>query len=132
MDVHCKANTIFLPTVSSLITVFFTLKCHGATRDSDLESINSNSTIIIEFYLFINLHSRYIIYHFDRINNSFLSLVLYSFNVLIPFIQCKVGNGHHSSRKCAWPGFHLATKIWGGSAINEWAYLARQVLGTYL
>ena len=24
-------------------------------------------------------------------------------------------------------GFHLATKIWGGSAINEWAYLARQV-----
>ena len=24
-------------------------------------------------------------------------------------------------------GFHLAMKIWGGSAINEWAYLARQV-----
>ena len=21
-------------------------------------------------------------------------------------------------------GFHLATKIWGGSALNEWAYLA--------
>ena len=29
-------------------------------------------------------------------------------------------------------GFHLATKIWGGNAIKEWAYLARQVLGTYL
>ena len=25
------------------------------------------------------------------------------------------------------PGFHLAIKIWGGSVINEWAYLARQV-----
>jgi hypothetical protein len=25
------------------------------------------------------------------------------------------------------PGFHLATKIRGGSAINEWAYVARQV-----
>ena len=24
-------------------------------------------------------------------------------------------------------GFHLATKIWGGSALNEWAYLAHQV-----
>ena len=24
-------------------------------------------------------------------------------------------------------GFHLATKIWGGSATNEWAYLVRQV-----
>ena len=25
------------------------------------------------------------------------------------------------------PGFHPATKIWGGSAINEWAYSAYQV-----
>jgi hypothetical protein len=28
---------------------------------------------------------------------------------------------------CINSGFHLATKIWGGSAINEWAYAARQV-----
>ena len=27
------------------------------------------------------------------------------------------------------PGFHLATKIWGGSEINEWAYSARQLPG---
>ena len=27
--------------------------------------------------------------------------------------------------------FHLVTKIWGGSAINEWAYSARKFLGTY-
>ena len=27
----------------------------------------------------------------------------------------------------AMPGFHLGTKIWGGSMINEWTYLARQV-----
>ena len=26
-----------------------------------------------------------------------------------------------------WSGFHLATKIWGGSVINEWAYLVCQV-----
>ena len=25
------------------------------------------------------------------------------------------------------PGFHLATKIWGGSALNELAYLAHKV-----
>jgi hypothetical protein len=25
------------------------------------------------------------------------------------------------------PGFLLATKIWGGSAINEWAYVACQI-----
>ena len=25
--------------------------------------------------------------------------------------------------------FHLATKIWGGSEINEWAYSARQLPG---
>ena len=25
-------------------------------------------------------------------------------------------------RFCEVTGFHLATKIWGGSAINEWAY----------
>ena len=30
-----------------------------------------------------------------------------------------------------WQGFILATKIWGWSAINEWAYLAHQVLRTY-
>ena len=29
-------------------------------------------------------------------------------------------------------GFHLAGKIWGGSATNERAYLAYQVLGTHL
>jgi hypothetical protein len=23
--------------------------------------------------------------------------------------------------------FHLATKIWGGSAMNKWEYVARQV-----
>ena len=28
-------------------------------------------------------------------------------------------------------GFHLAAKIWGGSTINEWAYLAYQNLVTY-
>ena len=29
-------------------------------------------------------------------------------------------------------GFYLATKIWGESVINEWAYLACQVIRTYL
>ena len=27
-------------------------------------------------------------------------------------------------------GFHLVTKIWGESAINEWVYVARKFLGT--
>ena len=30
-------------------------------------------------------------------------------------------------RQVGCPGFYLATKIWGGSAINEWANLACQV-----
>ena len=32
-----------------------------------------------------------------------------------------MGNIEHQA------GFHLATKIWDGSTINEWAYLAYQV-----
>ena len=28
------------------------------------------------------------------------------------------------------PGFHLVSKIWGGSTINEWAYLHARFLKT--
>ena len=34
---------------------------------------------------------------------------------------------HAHSYNNRWPGFHLAIKIWGGSIINEWVYLAHQV-----
>ena len=44
-----KANAISLPAVSSLTTVFFTLKCHGATRDSNLQS---NSNYFSNFFFF--------------------------------------------------------------------------------
>ena len=33
----------------------------------------------------------------------------------------------YGALKTGCAGFHLATKIWGGSALNEWAYLAHQV-----
>ena len=34
---------------------------------------------------------------------------------------------HLRYKLARYTGFHLATKIWGGSALNEWAYLAHQV-----
>ena len=42
-----------------------------------------------------------------------------------PFLLNILGNNIEQARAHA--GFHPATKIWGGSAINEWAYSARQV-----
>jgi hypothetical protein len=42
-----------------------------------------------------------------------------------------VSNGVGPGLYIAWiisnSGFHLATKIWGGSTINEWTYVACQV-----
>ena len=41
--------------------------------------------------------------------------------------MCRDSSAVVSQCGCAIAGFHLATKIWGGSTINELVYLARQV-----
>ena len=40
--------------------------------------------------------------------------------VSVPSVFHACSSGHHTSK----PGFHLVSKIWGGGAINEWAYFA--------
>ena len=45
--------------------------------------------------------------------------IFIDYNITIKFYH----NYYSTPNALSKPGFHLATKIWGGSAINEWVYI---------
>ena len=62
----------------------------------------------------------------------FGELALGGFPIQSSTWQVEVTSRSTGSSRVPQSGFHLTINIWGGSAINEWAYLARQFLGMYL
>ena len=54
------------------------------------------------------------------------TIITWSNNNLLASKSCSF-SGSFSLPSATFAQFHLATKIWGGSAINEWAYSACQV-----